>query len=85
MNGEYCPYLAQAPLTIEGEQAWQIAMLIPPLIGPPGGGGPAGVFGLDLHSGLRLAAAHGLDEAVAAELIGAIAAGMLAAIQKAQS
>jgi hypothetical protein len=75
VSGERCPYHADAPTTLEGWQAWDLAERLSGQLRV----GPAGhVYGFDLGAGMELAAALGLDRQAMAELLPALEAGMVA-------
>lgn len=68
MNGELCPYVENAPETIEGHAAWEIAGLC------------VRADGMDASAALRMAEAQGLNPLPVVSLVGDIAAGVQAGL-----
>ena len=77
-NGKRCPYRETAPLSLEGWQAWDVALrCVGQLRLAPIG---SGVSGLDLSAAFACGRALGYDLTALAELLPAAEAGMVAAI-----
>src|SRR5512147_375841 len=78
IDGERCAYVANAPLTDIGWQAWDILMRCAGQLRVV----PGAVIGLDLGAALGMGAAAGYDAAGLAELLPAGEAGMVHAINE---
>ena len=74
-NGEFCPYKTQEPRTIEGWQAWDLAIRCEGQLRFL----EMVATGLDFTAALRMASALGYDETAVAELLPSLESGLCAA------
>jgi hypothetical protein len=77
-DGSFCAYVANAPLTEVGWQAWDVLLRCAGQLRVV----PGAVIGLDLGAALRMGAAAGYDAMALAELLPAGEAGMVGAINE---
>lgn len=77
-NGEFCPYKAHEPESIEGWQAWDLAIRCEGQLRFS----QMVATGLDFMSVMRMASALGYDETATAELLPSIESGLTAAINE---
>ncbi len=77
-NGEHCPYRTHEPYTLEGWQAWDLAIRCEGQLRMS----QMVAIGLDFPAVLKMACALGYDETATAELLPSIENGLTAAINE---